>query len=294
MLSGNFTGTLEENDVLEQYSIIIDTDISNIGINFLTVSAKLEDYELKIINPIITINKLSSDNLQIFLNNDNLTLDPSIELVYGDNLNITIKYADLNGIHIPNATVKLISEGVTRDLNESLAPEQYTLILNTTERLVIGVNLLTIEAQEANFQTGYGFLRVTLRKINGEMDTLTGLNPIHTTAGSDLTISINLNNTDFDDLITGGIVTYQWEDGDGILTDSDNDGIYEATLLDFPNGTYTFEISAFVGDEYFIEDYDLIIVSISEAAGPPIFQILSIVSAFIIAGLASYLYVYQK
>ncbi len=294
ILSGNFTGTLVEDEVLDQYSIIIDTDISNIGINFLTVSVNLEDYELKLIYPIITINKLSSDNLHIFLNNDNLTLDPSLELVYGEDLNITIKYTDLNGFHIPNATVRLISEGVTRDLNESLTLEQYTLILNTTERLFIGVNLLTIEAQEPNFQTGYGFLRVTIRKVNGEIDTITGLNPIQTTAGNDITIRVNLNNTDFDGLITGAIVTYQWENGDGILTDSNNDGIYEATLLDFPNGTYTFEISAFAGDEYFIEDYDLIIVSISEAAGPPIFQVLAIVSAVIVAGLASYLYIYQK
>jgi len=293
-LSGNFTGTLVEHEILEQYSIIIDTDISNIGINFLTVSAKLEDYELKIIYPIITVNKLSSDNLQIFLNNDNVTLDPSIELVYGEDLNITIKYADLNAVHIPNATVRLISEGVTRDLNESLALEQYTLILNSTERLIIGVNLLIIEAQEPNFQTGYGFLRVTIRKVHGEIDTINGLNPIQTTAGNDITIRIDLNNTDFEGLITGAIVTYQWEEGDGILTDLNNDGVYETTLLDFPNGTYTFEISAFAGDEYYIEDYELIIVSISEATGPPIFQVLAIVSAVIVAGLASYLYVYQK
>ena len=294
LLSGNFTGTLVENDILEQYSIIIDTDIGDIGINFLTVSAKLEDYELKIIYPIITVNKLSTDNLQIFLNMDNLTLDPSIELVYGEDLNITIKYADLNGFHIPNATVRLISEGVTRDLNESLSLEQFTLILNTTERLVIGVNLLTIEAQEPNFLTGYAFLRVTVRKVNVEIGTLTGSNTVEIRTGNDVTIRVNLKNTDFEGLITGAIVTYTWENGDGILTDANNDGVYETTLKSFPNGTYTFEVSAFAGDEYFIEDYALIIIGISETAGPPIFQILALISAVIIAGLASYLYVYQK
>jgi len=293
-LSGNFTGTLVENATLEQYSIIIDTDITNIGINFLTVTAKLDDYELKVINPLITINKLSSENLQILFNSNNVTLDPSIELVFGEELNITIKYTDLTGSHIPNATVRLISEGLTRDLNESLVYDQYSLILNTTERLIFGVNLLTIEAQEPNFLTGYAFLRVTVRRVNVEIDTLTGLDTLETKTGNDVTIRVNLNNTDLEGLITGAIVTYTWENGDGILTDTDNDGIYETTLLNFPNGTYTFEISAFAGDEYFIEDYELIIVGISESAGPPIFQILAIISAVIIAGLASYLYVYQK
>ncbi len=117
---------------------------------------------------------------------------------------------------------------------------------------------------------------------------------LETRTGKDVTIRVNLNNTDFEELITGAIVTYTWENGDGILTDADKDGIYEATLLDFPNGTYIFEISAFAGDEYFIEEYELIIVGISEAVGPPIFQILAIISAVIIAGLASYLYIYQK
>ena len=37
LLSGNFTGVLNENATLKQYSIILDTDTSNIGVNFLTI-----------------------------------------------------------------------------------------------------------------------------------------------------------------------------------------------------------------------------------------------------------------
>ena len=76
LLSGNFTGTLIENELLEQYSIFITPDEADIGLNLLTIVAQLENHETKIINPIVTINKIDSENLQIFLNNQNKLVIP--------------------------------------------------------------------------------------------------------------------------------------------------------------------------------------------------------------------------
>ena len=293
LLIGNFSGVFTENATLEQYSIIFSTDLTNIGINFLTITAKAENYELQSINPVITINKLTSDNLQIFLNGENKTLDPDIELIYSEELNITVKYTDTNGFHISNATVRLISESITKDLNESTILEQYTTFLNTSDRLRIGVNQLTIEAQNPTYQTGYSLIHLSIRKINLEIESITKTNIIETDAGKDIMLSISLNNTDFGGFVRSAVITYVWEEGIGIMTDENNDGIYTTQINDIPNGTYTFEISAFAGDEYYIEDYEIIVVAIIEAQVNLLFPTLFILSIILAAGLAIYLIAYQ-
>ncbi|MFW9881630.1 MAG: hypothetical protein ACFFG0_51850, partial [Candidatus Thorarchaeota archaeon] len=105
---------------------------------------------------------------------------------------------------------------------------------------------------------------------------------------------IRLNNTDFGGFITGAFITYTWEHGTGILEDLDEDGIYEFTIINIPEGTYPIDISAFVGDDYFVENYDFIIVATSEKAQENvIFPILFVVSIILITSLGIYLYAYQ-
>jgi len=294
LLSGNFTGTLTENETLEQYSIIIDTEISDLGANFLTIIAYAEDYEVQKIYPIININKFISQDLHVFLNNENMTLEPEIELKLDEELNITVKYCDSMGTYIPNASVRLLSEGITKDLNESLIFKHYTTIINTSDRLRIGLNYLTIEAQQSIYQTKYSIIRLYVRKFNIEISTISGSNRIEIEAGNDVNLRINLNNTDIEELLKGATVTYVWEKGDGILTDPDNDGIYEGTIENVPEGAFTIKISAFAGDDYEIQDYELTIVAVGESQGAAIvFQTLFILSVIIAIGLASYLYAYQ-
>ncbi len=293
-LSGNFTGTLTENETLEQYSIIIDTEISDLGVNFLTIIAYAEDYDVQKIYPIITIKKFISQDLQVFLNNENMTLDPEIELNLDEELNITVKYSDSVGTYIPNASIRLISEGITKDLNESSIFQHYTTIINTSDRLRIGLNYLSIEAQHLIYQTKYSIIKLYVRKFNVDISTISGSNRIELDAGNDVNIRINLNNTDIDELLKGAIVTYVWEQGDGILTDPDNDGIYEGTIENVPEGAFTIKISAFAGDDYEIQDYELTIVAVGESQVDAILvQTLFILSVIITIGLSIYLYAYQ-
>ncbi|KKN33691.1 hypothetical protein LCGC14_0801180 [marine sediment metagenome] len=293
LLTGNFFGVLTENVTLEQYFIIFSTDIINIGINFLTITAKAENYELQSITPVITINKLTSDNLQVFLNGENKTLDPNIELIYSEELNVTIKYTDTNGFHIPNATVRLISESITNDLIENSILEHYTTFLNTTDRLRIGVNQLAIEAQDPSYQTGYSLILLSIRKINLEIESTT-TKIIEMDAGKDITLSVSLNNTDFGGFVKNAVIWYVWEHGTGTMTDKDNVGIYTTIINDVSNGTYTFEITVlFVGDEYYIEDYEIIVVAIAEPEVNLLFPILFTLSIILAGGLAIYLIAYQ-
>ena len=294
VLSGNFTANFTENAILEQYSILITTDTDDIGVNFLTITAQAEDFITQKISSTVAVRKIDVEDLQLFLNSENKTLDPFIQLIYGEELNITVKYLDLSGTHIPNATVKLISERLTKDLEENHTLGQYSSKINTSERLIIGNNYLSIEAQETNLQTKTIDLRVSIRKINLEINTLSGSNTIEITPGENITISVNLINNDFGGMIQGAIVTYIWDDRNGILTDSDNDGIYEAFIENIPSGTHSIVISAFVGDEYFTDDYELVLTSSKLGEDPTLFQILVIITSIIVAVLAIYVVMYQR
>ena len=293
-LSGNFTGILTEYEIFEQYSVIINTEISDIGSNFLTITAQALNHEIVKINPIIAVNKFNSKSLQLILNNENKTFDPNLELIVGEQLNITVKYTNLLGVHIQGANVLLKSETLTQNLNESSTLESYSLIINTTEKLKIGVNQLTIEAQESNYETQIINVRVSIRKINIEITTLSGSNKVDRRPGDNANIRIILNNTDFGGYTTGAIVTYVSELGNGILTDSDNDGIYEMTIHDLPDGTFTITITAFIGDQYYVQDFEISLNVFRPEVEFVIFQILmgtGIAAAVLIAG---YLYAYQK
>ena len=106
-LTGNFTAELGENATLEQYTTIINTDISDAGVNFLTIIAQAEDHVTQVINLIVRINKFPTENLHVILNSQNATQDPFIELTISKTLNVTLKYNLLNGTHIPGANILL-------------------------------------------------------------------------------------------------------------------------------------------------------------------------------------------
>ncbi|MFX0104443.1 MAG: hypothetical protein ACFE75_03005, partial [Candidatus Hodarchaeota archaeon] len=293
-LLGNFTGYLLENKTLGQYTTIINTDIYDAGVNFLQIIAQAEDHETRLIIFKVTVNKFATKKLQVFLNTQNVTQDPYIELIVGEMLNVSVKYTNLMGMHIPGASVLLTSKRYTSYLNENGSLGYYSLQINTSERLEIGDNYLTIKAQSENFQTQSVDITVSIRKINLEILSYSGTNTIETKTGTDIMLQVILNNTDFDGLFIGALVTYNWEDGSGILTDDNNDGIYEAPIENFPEGTYTFEISAFAGDNYYIENY-LIYASATSEEAPEniIYPILFAISMVIISSLAVYLYAYQ-
>ncbi|MFW9876000.1 MAG: hypothetical protein ACFFG0_23100, partial [Candidatus Thorarchaeota archaeon] len=293
-LSGNFTGDLDKDELLEQHTIIIDTDVSDAGINFLTITAQAEDHETRVINVIVRINKFTTKDLQIILNNQNVTHDPYIELTVSKELNVTVKYNQFIGTHITGANVLLASETFTSYLNESVTFEQYSILIDTNTSLKIGTNYLTINAQAETYQTEEVEIIVKINKIKIEIEPLSGSNTIESRTGEDIRLKIRLNNTYKDEFIIGALITYTWDQGTGVLEDLDEDGIYEATIANIPEGTYPIDISAFVGDDYFVEDYEIIIIASSEEAHENIiFPILFIISIILITSLAIYLYAYQ-
>ena len=198
-------------------------------------------------------------NLQLFLNGYNKTLDSLLELPVGEMLNITVKFTNGTRNHLSGARILIIGDKVYDNLTEDVGLEQYSIILNTTDRMNMGVNLLTIEATLPDHQSKIIIPRITVRKINSVVVPTSGSNIININSGEDASLQIMLNNTDYGGNLIGAIVTYSWLLGDGILTDQDNDGIYTYIIEDAPIGSHTIIISVYAGDNFLIRDYEIIL-----------------------------------
>ncbi|MFX1419385.1 MAG: hypothetical protein ACFE9N_10735 [Promethearchaeota archaeon] len=198
-------------------------------------------------------------SLQLFLNDVDKTppiYDPSIEIPIGQNITITVKYTNQTGGHIPNANVQLSGVSFTKDLKEFA--NNYSITLNSTLHLSMGINSLKIEATKTNFETKIYNPTIIVRKIYTEIMTVSGGNTINIDVGESVQLEIMLNDTDNDKLIKGAIVTYKVVDLDPIprvLTE--NNGIYEGEIVTPPEGPYTIIISAYAGEYYEFNDFEI-------------------------------------
>ncbi len=194
-------------------------------------------------------------NLHLFLNGDNKTLSPSTELPIGQNLTITVKYTDQVGGHIPGAEVLLTGIGLIENLKEFT--NNYSITLNATQKLSMGVNYLEIEAKKTNHETKNINPTINIRKIIGEIKTVSGNSTIDIDVGENVQLEIMLNDTDNEELIRGAIVTYTWDLDSIPRVLTEDNGIYGGEIESPPDGLYTITISVFVGEDYEFEDFTI-------------------------------------
>jgi len=263
-LSGANVELLSVDNLIESggsYIITINTNDLNPGTTILTINAQLNNYQSQTIQIYVELFERATE-LQIFLNNENKTADPVIELPIGSILNITAKYIEnQTKRNLNNATLSLIGENLLTSLTENSAREHYSILINTTD-LKIGVNLLIITANITNYQIGTIYIRITINKISTIISTISGEPIINIIPGDDVKLQIMLNNSDFGTIIKNATVTFRWTYGQGELTDQDNDGIYEADLLEIPEGSYTVTITASAGDDYDFKSYEITVSAV--------------------------------
>ncbi len=293
-LSGNLTGTLYEDSLHEQYTIIIGVSELEIGDFYFDVVAHRINYEARKISPILIVSKVTTDNLQLLLNGQNKTSDPFMDIALNKLLNVTIEYKDPFGTHVPGALVELTGYGIFETLVENPSLEHYSLVLNTTIKFSLGINELTITAQESEYQEKSINPHITVRKINAEIIAIQ--NTIQTYPGGDALIRIYINNTDFNINVTGATVTYTrpWDNVTQLLLDLDEDGIYEATIPNIPNGIHSIVINAFGSDIYHFESQEIVITSARNAPNTLLFQILTAIGITAAIVIGAYLYAYQR
>ena len=284
---------LTENSVLKHYWVIINTTNLDIGVLFLTIFSQKTNFEPQTILVTIEIHERET-GIEIYLNQIDKTLDRYIELPIGAYLNITIKYIDiLTDFLLKNATIQLLGEGFDLLFNENNILEQYSIIINT-DQLDIGVKFLTIYAQKPNYQSYSVVLRIVVRRINTEITISSGESTINIKPGESSSIKLVLNDLDFNQTIKNALVTYTWALGQGTLLDSNNDGIYETTLTNVPEGTYTITISVYAGDNYEFERYRITLNVIRPPEESLLFIILTIVSIAAALGIGGYFIAYQR
>ena len=249
---GGFTYNLSEDIIKNQYSIILNT--TEIGIILLTIFARLAGYEPQFIPFIVeVIEKFTS--IHIFFNGLNVTLDPRIDITIGAVLNITVKYLDINNQHVPGATIQLFGD-ISGVLSESPSFNQYSYLLDSTQ-LDIGVRLSTLIASKINYQLQIDDVRISVHRIK---TNISGNSIIAIMAGEVIHIEVELTDLDFGGSILDATVMYTWQFGQGNLIDIDSDGIYEINLTSYSVGTYILEITAYKGDNYDFQSFQITII----------------------------------
>jgi len=228
-------------------------------------------------------------NIQLFLNSENKTDNPVISLPLGEILNVTIKYTYQTGDHVLGADVQLEGE-VNVPLSEDLTLQQYSTIINTS-LLGVGVKILTITAQKIYFQSKSIDFSIVVRKIETDIKLITGNDIININPGENVNLQVYLNDTDFNLPITGALVLYNWDFGQGILSDDNNDGIYEVNLNNIPSGSHIVTISVFGSEDYVFQDYQITINVIS--GGSPDWTLLIIILSVGMVGLIGFFTLYQ-
>ncbi len=274
-----------------QYNYTIDTNDLEQGITIMTVQAQQTNYKSQIIRLYINVIERNS-SIQLYLNGEDKTFDPVIELPIGSSLNIVVKFTDnTTGFHIYNASVSIEGSSILLNFTENIGLEQYSYNINTT-LLKVGVNLLKLTAYKPNYKIQEINLRITINKISTIIRTELGDPYIITGSGQNINLRIVLNDTDFGGTIKGAIVTYIWAYGQGNLTDSDNDGIYEANIEGVPIGTYIITITASGYENYDFESYT-ITISVTEegSSGELTWLIYALIG--VIVGVVGVFSVYQ-
>ena len=146
-------------------------------------------------------------------------------------------YADLvKETHIDGATVQLIGTTQTWPLQENQAGEYYALSIDT-EDLGQGVKFLTLLGQKTNFEPVSVLIKVTVRQKLTNITTVSGVDVASIRAGTSYFLQIKVTDLDFNRTIINATVTYSWQGGEGVLTDDDDDGVYEGWIDRYEKNT---------------------------------------------------------
>jgi len=209
-----------------QYSVEINTDELNLGVNLLTLYAKKENYSAAFISLTIIVDERDV-SLDIILDSNPSTV---IDAIYDEYVNITAIYRDFKDLFIAGATVELISGGDEYVMSKHSLYDQYNISINT-QTLNLGTNLLTIRASKENYSSI--FVGITINVLERNTDYKIYLDGIDYTANPAIPAypdqSINLTVSYIDSITTQFI--------SGAIVDVNGSGISEP--LDEVYNNYT-------------------------------------------------------
>jgi len=216
---------LDEDLIYNQYSSVISSTELSLGNNFFTIEASKKYYET--VSELINIKVIERNTeLVLFLDGENKTIDKSIEMIYGNNGNITITYKDTEEVpytHISGATVELIGLATPVNLTEDVSNEQYYKIIDTAD-LGLGNSFLTINAYKENYTSQSIRFKIEVLERNSYLDNIK-LNGIETDSieiawNELLSITVSYNDSLTDNFIEGALVELTGEGVSGTFNES--------------------------------------------------------------------------
>jgi hypothetical protein len=280
----------EETDSI--YSKNINTDSLGVGVKFLTLLAQKENHTSRTISITVEVHNRPTD-VEVLLNGNN-PLDNSIELPIRDELNITVTYFDnLSNSHITGALMQLVGEGFRLNFTENQNLTQYSITINTYQ-LDVGIRFLTVYMEKENYETHTPLIEAQVNRINSEIKLLSHNTTINTEPGRTIRLNISLRDLDNGVLIKNATLKYTVEFEQGEVKDLNNDGYYEITLSNVPEGTFNLVLTAYAGDDYEFKRYEITLNVVRPAEDNTLYLVLSIVGIGAAIGTGGYLIAYQK
>ncbi len=209
-----FSDNLEPN-IHNNYSVLLNSEDLNWGVNYLSILAQKTNYEPQT----ITI------KFEVIAKNS----DISITSAYNELINITAYYRDANKKNIASANLSIEGGGYSDQLNA--INQRYTKVINSAV-FGVGVFYLTLIAEKTNYESQSILFRVeithreTLLKLYLNGAEKTSKPSIDIPYGKRITIEIEYLDKDLDAFITGTEVNITGEDIDEILDEDPTSEVY--------------------------------------------------------------------
>ena len=212
-LSGKISGELSENGTLEHYSRIIDSTNLGIGIWLLTVTAEMPNYETQEIQLYVKVIERATE-FELFVNSQNKTLDPYVQIEVNKIINLTVFYRD-----IETKALLTGAEAILLDIgNFSKIGLQYNYTLNSTD-LSLGFNVLSIFVQLENYSAQNIQIYVEVYDIATKLELEVDGNSTPTSPPTKIQVQVNqlinltvfYKNNETEQLISGATVSLGWD-----------------------------------------------------------------------------------
>ncbi len=295
------------NESAFNYYHTINTTVLGVGAFYLTITATRANYSSITQFIFVTVNNRET-TLEIILNNLTITEDKFAEVPLGRGLNISLIYKDAKtNASILGANIELflktlsLGNFIYNPINDT-----YNITADTGVNFVVGLNILTIEAELQNYTLDNPTLRITVRRINVEIYPENGTSLIKIEPGQDILIRVQLVDHDFGEILDTATIRYtsnipmaQYHQG---TLEHIGGGVYEAILndVDVPSGTYIITISVEGGTDETGKDWDnyeidrLEITIDVKAPENPLFQILMYIAIGAVIAIGAYVVYYQR
>ena len=152
---------LTRDDVLEQHYIFLDKEDLKIGVNLFTVVARATNYQIKTINPIITLNRIRTL----------INITSQINAEPGDDITLEVVLNDFDfGGTIKNATVTYIWAYGQGELEEMDNTGIYEIVLENVPEGVFTITISAFKGVEYDFESNEITLIVSSPVVQPEPD----------------------------------------------------------------------------------------------------------------------------